>query len=475
MPRGRRSRASSVFAIFVSSCASTRRWRVMCGWQVPEPLHLLEKAALSLEVTRTYANGAYSTKTVLASRAVDVVLTYQDMKRCYAIYRAFLREDDRAGFSKSKGVSYLSELLEKDDLAPSRQARARSLSITSQSTTGPTLAVPGTSELQVRLDVATLCLVNDCMGSTAPFATLTLKGASVDVTSHPDQSMAIAASVTLDVAFYNIMSSCFEPIMEPWTLKVTATETEGRAASALKVESLSRVEFNLSEMHLRGAVQTVEGWLQDTKTWGADPDAVNDKFWPYRLRNESGVPIFFWLGSTHGSATCRWSSTPSRSGSKESRTSSRTCLSTSRECTCFLSGTSGQLPRSTTTLAARSSLFRAPSSCTTRPPTLSRRLSATKKAMASTSGWRSSRETCTGVCRSNSLSPSTCRCGRQGASTSCAPRSPCRHPLSLASRSSCGVALLTTRPRGPRPFISGCAWMPSALSAGNPYTLTTKH
>lgn len=37
-----------------------------------------------------------------ASRAVDVVLTYQDMKRCYAIYRAFLREDDRAGFSKSK-------------------------------------------------------------------------------------------------------------------------------------------------------------------------------------------------------------------------------------------------------------------------------------------------------------------------------------------------------------------------------------
>ena len=258
--------------------------------EVDEPLYVLEKAAAAVAVQRTYANGAYNTITTISSRALDLLVTYQDLKRCFAIYRAFVREDERAGFSRSKGILYLSGLLVSEE-----EPRAPAPKLVPDA---PTLAVPGTSKLEVRLEVASLCLVNDCMGSTAPFATLTLKNASMDVTWDTDQSYSLTSQVTSDTAFYNIMTSCFEPIMEPWTLQISAAETEGRVSSSFKIESLSRIDFNLSEMHLRGAVQTVEGWLQDAKTWGLESKSLEERFWPYRLRNESGVPISFWLGST---------------------------------------------------------------------------------------------------------------------------------------------------------------------------------
>ena len=43
--------------------------------EVAEPLYLLEKAAVALAVTRTYANGAYSTKTILVSPSLSFSLS----------------------------------------------------------------------------------------------------------------------------------------------------------------------------------------------------------------------------------------------------------------------------------------------------------------------------------------------------------------------------------------------------------------
>ena len=163
------------------------------------------------------------------------------------------------------------------------------------------LAVPAqywsiATTVELRADVVSVCVINDCMGWTVPFATATVKALAIDCVLSPDGAIHTTAQASMDLSFYNIMNACFEPIMEPWTLKLEMTESPGRVVGQTKVSADNRIELDVSEMHMRGVVQTVEGWLQDSKTWGETTE--QGKFSPYRLRNEAGVPLTFWLGSS---------------------------------------------------------------------------------------------------------------------------------------------------------------------------------
>jgi hypothetical protein len=98
-----------------------------------------------------------------------------------------------------------------------------------------------------------------------------------------------------------VLNSCFEPLVEPWEVKATKEVEQGGRITHTTVGADGPLDINICELHMRQLVQTLESWMQDSKTWGADlskEDPTQTKFWPYRLRNEAGTPFTFWLGSS---------------------------------------------------------------------------------------------------------------------------------------------------------------------------------
>ena len=256
-----------------------------------ETLNILEKTPMVWAMVRAYGETGVAAHWNSVIRSVDLVVTYQDTKRIYKLVKMVLDEAKKSGFDRSTGYSYFSSLMERDD-DPALDAAVA---------TGQLLApnaVDSVTKVEVRIDVLSLCMINDCMGWTVPFATLTAKNSVLDFQVRPDESATLKTGTTVDVSFYNVMNTCFEPLVEPWTVRLHAIETPGRATASITISADSRLEVNVSEMHMRSLVQTVEGWLQDSKTWNKDRDVTQDKFSPYRLRNESGVPLTFWLGSS---------------------------------------------------------------------------------------------------------------------------------------------------------------------------------
>ena len=100
---------------------------------------------------------------------------------------------------------------------------------------------------------------------------------------------------------YNVLNSCFEPLVEPWKVETTQKVEPGGRITHTTVGADGPLDINICELHMRQLVQTLESWMQDSKTWGVDlskEDPTQTKFWPYRLRNEAGTPFTFWLGSS---------------------------------------------------------------------------------------------------------------------------------------------------------------------------------
>ena len=255
-----------------------------------EALTVLEKTPLTLMMRGTYsATGVDQSLSVLV-RSFDLVITYQDTKRIYGLVKGVLDSAKKSGFNTSNGFTYFSSLLD-------REAAADDAAVAPPAPLPPHQA-DSVTKLVLHVHSGSLSIINDCMGWTVPFLTLYAKNASLDFAVKPDQSAVLKCAVTVESSFYNLLNSCFEPVVEPWSVKLEALEAPARASAHVTVSAETRVEINISEMHMRALVQTVEGWLQDSKTWG-QRDVTRDEVSPYRLRNESGVPLTFWLGSSY--------------------------------------------------------------------------------------------------------------------------------------------------------------------------------
>jgi len=259
--------------------------------EISEPLNILEKTPVVCTVRKNYCEKGVVTTFASVLRSVDIVVTYQDTKRIYGLVKVVQDAAKKSGFNSSTGYSYFSSLMERDD-DPAFDAAVAGGQMLAEN------AVETMTKVDVRIDIMSFCMINDCMGWTVPFATFCAKNSLFSFEVRPDESASLNCQTTLDCSFYNVMNTCFEPLVEPWTVKLEALETPGRATASIAFSADSKLEVNISEMHMRSLVQTVEGWLQDSKTWGKDRDVTQEKFSPYRLRNESGVPLTFWLGSS---------------------------------------------------------------------------------------------------------------------------------------------------------------------------------
>ncbi len=257
--------------------------------EFPDPLHMLDRSSCSMHVDNEYKDGLCISDVTLFCRSLDFVVTYQDVKLVYAIVRACQRSGDRSGMMNTSGVKQIEEFLMAEE-----QLAEKRMNVPLRDSGTPTAI----SKMHVQCEILTVCLINDCMGWTVPFATASAKGLCLESETRNDQSSTLNASVTLDANFYNIINTCFEPILEPWMVKLDVVEEPGRRACHTKVHSPARLDLNVSEMHMRGLVQTMESWMQDSKTWGTELNKDGTKFWPYRLRNEAGAPLTFWLGSS---------------------------------------------------------------------------------------------------------------------------------------------------------------------------------
>eukprot|EP00960_Hanusia_phi_P051532 760853-Hanusia_phi.AAC.10 len=248
-----------------------------------EEQYMVDKSKIYALLTRDYNEaGRVQSSVKVSVRALDVILTYQDVKRCYSLVRNFALAAEESGFAETAGYVYFSSGMDRDaEVAPLLPSTDSSLS----------------SEFDLLVDSFTVSVINDCMGWNVPFATVTVKNIQCKFSSFNDDSVKLTLVATVDASYYNLLNTCFEPILEPWTFKLEASELPGRSSASVKLKSDARIELNLAEMHMRCLVQTVEGWMQDSKTWAADA-VTQSSFSPYRLKNESGVPLTFWLGAS---------------------------------------------------------------------------------------------------------------------------------------------------------------------------------
>jgi hypothetical protein len=72
-----------------------------------EPLYLLEKSSATTTVRRTYEGGRCASQWRVAARALDFLVTYQDIKVLYWMYKAHERAVKASGLVESRGVRAL--------------------------------------------------------------------------------------------------------------------------------------------------------------------------------------------------------------------------------------------------------------------------------------------------------------------------------------------------------------------------------
>lgn len=149
-----------------------------------------------------------------------------------------------------------------------------------------------------------VCIVNDCVGFNVPLVEALLAPFSIATASGAaGKGLTTKGQLKLEVSFYNILSSAFEPVLEPFKFDVSSDlYVDATGAHNFAISSKQRLELNLSETHVCSLLSTVEAWSQDLYPHIKLEDAADllrargSKIWPYTLRNETGCPLRFWAG-----------------------------------------------------------------------------------------------------------------------------------------------------------------------------------
>lgn len=250
---------------------------------------MLERTSVTAKVTASPDGRDVAVE--IACRALDLCVTYQDVKLIYSIVKSCERSSNAAGVMDTDGAKQIESMW-----AAAMQEEVQT----------PAVALPppgreGVARVDLQVDSVTVCLINDCLGGTVPFGTVTVKDAGMSLVARSDLSSTLKCQATVEAVLYNVLNTCFEPVVEPWKATLSRSVEPGGGGVRTTVGSDHVLDVNISETHMRGLVQTMEAWMQDSKTWDADlakEDPLSQKFWPYRLRNEAGTPFTFWLGSS---------------------------------------------------------------------------------------------------------------------------------------------------------------------------------
>ncbi|KAF8974033.1 vacuolar protein sorting-associated protein 13 [Flammula alnicola] len=98
-------------------------------------------------------------------------------------------------------------------------------------------------------------------------------------------------TMTTLITYWNLTNSHWEPLIDPWTLTIAVAKESPTGGIDLTLSARERLDLNISTTFVELALTTLN-------TWSKEGELVLQKargtYAPYRIRNQTGAPIFIW-------------------------------------------------------------------------------------------------------------------------------------------------------------------------------------
>ncbi|XP_006454344.1 hypothetical protein AGABI2DRAFT_114096 [Agaricus bisporus var. bisporus H97] len=108
-----------------------------------------------------------------------------------------------------------------------------------------------------------------------------------------DWSAELHATVTmaLQINFWNLMNSHWEPLIDPWTFTITASKEKAEGGLNFGLSARDRLDINLTSNFAEVATTTLNMW---SKEGMSVLQKARGTYAPYRIRNKTGTSILVW-------------------------------------------------------------------------------------------------------------------------------------------------------------------------------------
>ncbi|KXN90021.1 Vacuolar protein sorting-associated protein 13 [Leucoagaricus sp. SymC.cos] len=114
-----------------------------------------------------------------------------------------------------------------------------------------------------------------------------------------DWSAELHATVTmaLQITFWNLMNSHWEPLIDPWTFTIAASRESTDGGFNLGLTARERLDINLTSSFAEVATTTLNMWNKEGKNV---LQKARGTYAPYRIRNRTGASILVWSEAEAG-------------------------------------------------------------------------------------------------------------------------------------------------------------------------------
>lgn len=149
--------------------------------------------------------------------------------------------------------------------------------------------------IYVRMRGVSVTLVNDCMSYEVPFLRVNLEALNFKMNSFKNERSTMITA-QLFASFFNQAIVEWEPLLEPWSFSVSATESVEslvpNGCKSLKISSCDPLELNFSYAMTTGVLDALS-----LLTMAASPQNSTEKksLKPYRLENHTEVELAFQI------------------------------------------------------------------------------------------------------------------------------------------------------------------------------------
>ncbi|KAG1679362.1 Vacuolar protein sorting-associated protein 13D [Nymphon striatum] len=168
------------------------------------------------------------------------------------------------------------------------------------------------SEIELRVALVCLCLIDDCKDADVPLIELSLSDMCFNM--NIEQSPQIGTlDFILGCDYYNRQCSAWEPCIEPWACKINYFHDTSKIRLKLKADDILNVNITSSLLELSQSVHNI--WTEDYYSSFKSTESSSGKyvdgiskagfvrkrspFVPYALKNETGSQLKFTTHTTN--------------------------------------------------------------------------------------------------------------------------------------------------------------------------------
>ncbi|KAF9044538.1 vacuolar protein sorting-associated protein 13 [Hymenopellis radicata] len=259
-------------------------------------VRFLDDFDLSLSLDSRSSSSQQMTNMEINAMPIVFRASYRDIMLITSIVNKAIElsaaNSSTAEATTSKSKSRISEF------SASKKSSSKQFATKPRRSVGKARAVASKEQLKGSFDGFRLVLIGDM--HEQPMLHFKVKRFIVGA---KDWSGALHATTTMStqISYWNLTNSHWEPLIDPWTLTITASKQDASSGINIGLSARDRLDLNLSTTFAEMAITTVNVW---TKEGERVLQNARGSYAPYRIRNRTGSPIFVW-SDDDGSATSK--------------------------------------------------------------------------------------------------------------------------------------------------------------------------